>query len=158
IVALITWYLRRGLPESKIWSEDNERRKKEGKKAKIQMSGLKELFSLKVNRQALFLLIGIYIFSNITAGAMGYFMPYINENVVGLSNCQANLLQALLWMFTVITTFFGFMKLGDKVSQRFLFGLGGVVGLVAWCILTFMPMNWVSLILFVVLWGSAAGI
>lgn len=158
IVALITWYLRRGLPESKIWSEDNERRKKEGKKAKLQMSGLKELFSLKVNRQALFLLIGIYLFWNLTAGAMGYFMPYIYENVGGLSNGQANLLQALLWMFTVITTFFGFMKLGDKVSQRFLFGLGGVVGLVAWCILTFMPMNWVSLILFVVLWGSAAGI
>ncbi len=85
-------------------------------------------------------------------------MPYIYENVGGLSNGQANLLQAFLWLLTVLTTYFGFMKLGDKVSQRFLFGLGAVMGVVAWLILTFMPMNWVTLILFVVLWGSAAGI
>lgn len=158
IVAFITWYLRRGLPESKIWEEDNERKKKEVKEAKIKTSAIKELFSLKVNRQALFLLIGIYFFWNLTAGAMGYFMPYIYENVGGLTNGQANLLQAFLWMFTVLTTFFGFMKFGDRISQRFLFGLGAVTGLIAWLILTFMPMNWVSLILFVVLWGSAAGI
>ncbi|SUM31642.1 bicyclomycin resistance protein TcaB [Staphylococcus gallinarum] len=32
------------------------------------------------------------------------------------------------------------------------------MGILAWIIITFIPMNWVSLILFVVLWGSAAGI
>ncbi|UOQ47054.1 MFS transporter [Gracilibacillus caseinilyticus] len=158
VVAFVTWILRRGLPESRIWTEDNLKRQQEQKKTKIKKSSLKELFSLAVNRQALFLLIGIYLFWNLTAGAMGYFMPYIYENVGGLSNGQANLLQAFLWMFTVLTTYFGFMKLADKVSQRFLFGLGAAVGVVAWIILTFMPMNWVSLVLFVVLWGSAAGI
>ncbi|MGN8646180.1 MFS transporter [Gracilibacillus sp. HCP3S3_G5_1] len=158
VVAFVTWYLRRGLPESKIWSEDNEKKKQERKGQKLVQSSLKDLFSLKVNRQALFLLIGIYLFWNLTAGAMGYFMPYIYENVGGLTNGQANLLQAFLWMFTVLTTFFGFMKLADKISQRFLFGLGAVMGIVAWLILTFMPMNWISLISFVVIWGSAAGI
>ncbi|MFD2655138.1 MFS transporter [Gracilibacillus thailandensis] len=158
IVAFITWYLRRGLPESKIWSDDNEKKKQESKDQKLLQSSLKDLFSLKVNRQAIFLLIGIYLFWNLTAGAMGYFMPYIYENVGGLTNGQANLLQAFLWMFTVLTTFFGFMKLADKISQRFLFGLGATMGIVAWFILTFLPMNWVSLVLFVVVWGSAAGI
>ncbi|PWU67348.1 MFS transporter [Gracilibacillus dipsosauri] len=158
VVAFITWYLRRDLPESQIWSEDNKKKKLELKEAKLKKSSVKDLFALKVNRQALFLLIGIYLFWNLTAGAMGYFMPYIYENVGGLSNGQANLLQAFLWLLTVLTTYFGFMKLGDKVSQRFLFGLGAVMGVVAWLILTFMPMNWVTLILFVVLWGSAAGI
>lgn len=158
VVAFVTWYLRRGLPESKIWSEDNEKKKLERKGQKLVQSSLKDLFSLKVNRQALFLLIGIYLFWNLTAGAMGYFMPYIYENVGGLTNGQANLLQAFLWMFTVLTTFFGFMKLADKISQRLLFGLGAVMGIVAWLILTFMPMNWISLISFVVIWGSAAGI
>ncbi|MGP4038702.1 MFS transporter [Gracilibacillus sp. D59] len=158
IVAFITWYLRRGLPESKIWSDDNEKKKLESKDQKLLQSSLKDLFSLKVNRQAIFLLIGIYLFWNLTAGAMGYFMPYIYENVGGLTNGQANLMQAFLWMFTVLTTFFGFMKMADKMSQRFLFGLGAAMGIVAWLILTFVPMNWVSLILFVVLWGSAAGI
>lgn len=158
IIALIAWYIRRGLPESKIWSEDKARQLKENTQGEEKQSALKELFSLKVNREALFLLIGIYLFWNLTSGAMGYFMPYIYENVGGLSNAQANLLQAFLWMFTVLTTFFVFMKLGDKYSRRFLFGLGAGMGIVAWSILTFMPMTWPSLIAFVVLWGSAAGI
>ncbi|KAB8128076.1 MFS transporter [Gracilibacillus oryzae] len=158
IVAFITWFLRRGLPESQIWSDDKEKQALEINKAKAQKSSVSDLFSLKVNRQAIYLLIGIYLFWNLTSGAMGYFMPYIYENVGGLSNGQANLLQAFLWMLTVLTTYFGFMRLGDKVNQRFLFGLGAVTGVIAWLILTFMPMNWISLILFVVLWGSAAGI
>src|SRR5699024_9394534 len=121
-------------------------------------NSVKELFTLAVNRKALFLLIGIYLFWNLVSGAMGYFMPYIYENVGGFSNSQANLLQGFLWMFTVLGTFFGFMKFGDKFSRRFIFGLGAIMGIVAWVILTFMPMTWTSLILFVIIWGTAAGI
>lgn len=158
VVAFFTWYLRRGLPESEIWQKQNEAQKQNNTDGKVKISSLKELFSLKVNRQALFLLIGIYLFWNLTAGAMGYFMPYIYENAGGLSQAQANLLQAFLWTLTVLTTYFGFMKLGDKISRRFLFGIGALMGVVAWIVLTFMPMTWLTLIIFVVLWGSAAGI
>lgn len=158
VIAFVAWYIRRGLPESKIWLEEKKKREKSNIQGKVKRSSLKELFSLQVNRQALFLLMGIYLFWNLTAGAMGYFMPYIYENVGGLSTGQANLLQAFLWMFTVITTFFVFMKLGDKYSRRFLFGLGAAMGVVAWIILTFMPMTWPTLIAFVILWGSSAGI
>ncbi|MBD1382901.1 MFS transporter [Metabacillus arenae] len=157
IIAFITWYIRQGLSESKIWSEQKEKEKRDLHLGKEKSASIKELFSLKVNRQALFLLLGIYLFWNLTSGAMGYFMPYIYENVGGLSTQQANLLQAFLWMFTVLTTFFVFMKLTDKYSQRFLFGLGAAMGVVAWLILTFMPMTWPTLLLFVILWGSAAG-
>ncbi|MCA0991917.1 MULTISPECIES: MFS transporter [Bacillales] len=157
IIAFITWYIRQGLSESKIWKEGKEREKQSGLSGSLSRSSLKELFTLKVNREALFLLVGIYLFWNLTAGAMGYFMPYIYENVGGLSSGQANLLQAFLWMLTVATTFFVFMKFGDKYSRRFLFGLGAVMGIVAWIILTFMPMNWFSLFAFVILWGCAAG-
>lgn len=158
IVAAVTWYLRQGLDESKMWEEQKAKDTKDMALGKEKGNVLKELFTLKVNRQALFLLIGIYLFWNLTAGAMGYFMPYIYENVGGLSTGQANLLQAFLWMFTVIVTYFGFMKLADKVSRRMLFTVGGVMGLAAWIILTFMPMTWPTLITFVILWGSSAGI
>ncbi|MCM3214126.1 MFS transporter [Niallia taxi] len=158
VIAFVTWYIRRGLDESKIWEEQQEKEKAEALQGKVKTNVLKELFTLKANRSALVLLIGIYLFWNLTAGAMGYFMPYIYENVGGLSTGQANLLQAFLWLFTVLTTYFLFMKLGDKVSRKALFGIGAGMGLVAWLILTFMPMTWPTLIAFVILWGAAAGI
>jgi len=158
VIAFVTWYIRRGLDESKIWEEQQAKEKAEALQGKAKTNVLKELFTLRANRQALVLLIGIYLFWNLTAGAMGYFMPYIYENVGGLSTGQANLLQAFLWLFTVLTTYFLFMKLGDKVSRKTLFGVGAGMGLVAWIILTFMPMTWPTLIAFVILWGAAAGI
>ncbi len=158
VIAGVALYIRRGLPESKIWEEQQAQEKEDRSKGVVKKSSLKELFTLKPNRQALFLLMGIYLFWNLTAGAMGYFMPYIYENVGGLSNMQANLLQSFLWLFTVLTTYFIFMKLGDKYSRRTIFGIGALMGVVAWIILTFMPMTWPTLITFVILWGSAAGI
>src|SRR5690625_5242107 len=119
IIAFVALYIRRGLDESKIWEEQQEQEKQDHAEGKIKKSVLKELFSLRPNREALFLLLGIYLFWNLTAGAMGYFMPYIYENVGGLSTSQANLLQAFLWMFTVIVTYLVFMKLGeDRKSTR----------------------------------------
>ncbi|MFS0635385.1 MFS transporter [Mesobacillus foraminis] len=158
IVAFITWYLRQGLDESKMWEEQKAKDDRDHAAGIQKRNAFKDLFTLKVNRQSLFLLIGIYLFWNLTAGAMGYFMPYIYENVGGLSSMQANLLQVFLWSFTVLTTYFGFMKLGDKISRRALFGIGAGMGVVAWVILTFMPMTWPTLIAFVILWGSSAGI
>lgn len=155
IIAFVTWYIRQGLSESAIWKEGKEREAKQGSGPKQGI--VKQLLSLRPNREALFLLIGIYLFWNLTAGAMGYFMPYIYQNVGGLTGTQANLLQVLLWSLTVATTYFVFMKLGDKHSRRFLFGLGAVMGIAAWLILTFTGMNWFSLFAFVILWGSAAG-
>lgn len=153
VIAFVTWYIRQGLAESAIWKEANT----DSASSSMKKSTLKELFRLKPNREALFLLIGIYLFWNLTAGAMGYFMPYIYQNVGGLTSTQANLLQALLWGLTVATTYFVFMKLGDKYSRRFLFGIGAVMGIAAWLILTYTGMNWFSLFAFVILWGSAAG-
>src|SRR5581483_3352968 len=113
IIAFITWYIRQGLSESTIWKEGKAQEEKQGSSKK---GTIKQLFSLKPNRGALFLLIGIYLFWNLTAGAMGYFMPYIYQNVGGLTGTQANLLQVLLWSLTVATTYFVFMKFGDKYS------------------------------------------
>ncbi|MFQ3844686.1 MFS transporter [Staphylococcus pseudoxylosus] len=158
IIAGVTWWIRQGMNESEIWEAEKAKEKAEATRDIKKTSVIKELFTNPVNLKAMLLLMGIYLFWNLTSGAMGYFMPFIYESVGGLSSAQANILQALLWFLTVVTTYFGFMKLGDKVNQRLLFGVGATMGIVAWLILTFAPMNWVSLILFVVLWGSSAGI
>ncbi|WP_436870087.1 MFS transporter [Mammaliicoccus sciuri] len=158
VIAGITWWIRQGMDESEIWEAEKKKEKEENLQNIKKFSVLKELFTNPVNLKAMLLLIGIYLFWNLTSGAMGYFMPFIYESVGGLSSAQANILQAILWFLTVVTTYFGFMKLGDKINQRLLFGVGAAMGIIAWIILTFAPMNWISLILFVVLWGSAAGI
>lgn len=158
IIAGITWWIRQGMEESQIWEDEKEKEKSQSSLNVKKTSAFKELFTNPVNLKAMLLLIGIYLFWNLTSGAMGYFMPFIYESVGGLTGAQANILQAILWLCTVITTYFGFMKLGDRISQRFLFSVGAMMGIIAWIILTFAPMNWVSLILFVLLWGSAAGI
>ncbi|MET3317156.1 UNVERIFIED_ORG: inositol transporter-like SP family MFS transporter [Peribacillus simplex] len=157
VIALITWILQQQINESTIWEEEKEKQNKLKKKGKLTDVSLKELLSVKENRKALFLLIGIYGFWNLVAGVMGYFMPYIYETVGGLTSTQANLLQGTLWLLTVVSTYFVFIKLGDKVNRKALFGIGAVMGIVAWLILTFGGMGWTELLLFVLLWGTAAG-
>ncbi|MFD6442401.1 MFS transporter [Peribacillus sp. NPDC060186] len=157
VIALVTWILQQQINESTIWEEEKEKQNKLKKKGKLTDVSLKELLSVKENRKALFLLIGIYGFWNLVAGVMGYFMPYIYETVGGLTSTQANLLQGTLWLLTVASTYFIFIKLGDKVNRKALFGIGAAMGIVAWLILTFGGMGWTELLLFVLLWGTAAG-
>lgn len=157
VIALITWILQQQINESTIWEEEKQKQDKLKKSGKLTDVSLKELLSVKENRKALFLLIGIYGFWNLVAGVMGYFMPYIYETVGGLTSTQANLLQGTLWLLTVISTYFVFIKLGDKVNRKVLFGTGAAMGIVAWMILTFGGMGWTELLLFVLLWGTAAG-
>ena len=104
VIALVTWILQQQINESAIWEE--EKKKEEKLKATLKATGqiaenpIKELFTVKANRQAIILLLGIYVFWNLVAGVMGYFMPYIYETVGGLSSAQANLLQAFLRILT----------------------------------------------------------
>lgn len=154
VVAFIAWNLQRGLHESEDW---------EKQKAKEVMTGTKphpykDLFSSRVSVKSLLFLIGVYMFWNLVAGAMGFFMPFVYETAGGLTNLQANLLQAVLWIFTAVATYFGFAKYGDKVNHRIFFFVGGAMSAASWVILTFMGMNWTSLWLFVILWGVSAGI
>ncbi|QXE00375.1 MFS transporter [Terribacillus sp. DMT04] len=156
VVALITWILQQQIGESKIWTEEKEKEKSR-KVVGSQDVSWKQLFTIKANLKALMLLVGIYVFWNLVAGVMGYFMPYIYETVGGLSASQANLLQGFLWTLTVAGTYFVFIKLGDRVNRKLLYGIGAAMGIAAWLVLTFGGMGMFELFTFVVLWGIAAG-
>lgn len=157
VIALITWILQQQISESQIWEEEKKKQAQEIQKGIKQKSSIKELFTVKANLNALVLLIGIYCFWNLVAGVMGYFMPYIYETVGGLSSTQANLLQAFLWILTVAATYFVFIKLGDKFNRRVLYGVGAFMGIVAWAVLAYGSMGMTELLIFVILWGVAAG-
>ncbi|MDQ0298115.1 inositol transporter-like SP family MFS transporter [Salibacterium salarium] len=157
LIAFFTWLFQRKIDESSIWEEQKKQEKTTNQGGIFNKENLKELFTNKANLHAITLLVGVYAFWNMVAGVMGYFMPYIYETVGNLSSAHANLLQAFLWVLTVISTYFVFIKFGDRVNRKLIFCVSAVMGIVAWVILSFGGMGTVELLAFVILWGLAAG-
>ncbi|ELC1492812.1 MFS transporter [Listeria monocytogenes] len=155
IVAFVAWQLQRKLEESKDWEAEQVKMKESGNRLEHPF---KTAFSSMVNVKSVLFLVGVYLFWNLVAGAMGFFMPFVYETVGGLSNTQANLLQAVLWILTAASTYFVFAKFGDRVSHRGLFFVGALMAVASWVVLTFVGMSWVGLWTFVILWGISAGI
>jgi len=158
VVAAVVWWIRQGLAESKIWSDEavNETRELT---ASVGAHGIKGLFSKKVNITALLLLGGIYLFWNTVAGQAGIFMPRVYETAGVESAVQQNLLQVLVWGCTVLATYFGFMRYADRVSQRALYVFGAALGIVAWIVLVaFTDSGVATMLVFAVLWGISSGI
>ena len=157
VVAFVTWWVRRGLSESHTWKKsDEERRASEA--TGIKRRNYRELLTSSINLKALLFLIGVYALWNLVAGQMGIFMPRVYETAGVESATQQNLLQVLLWSFTVLATWFGFMRYGDRVDRRLLYGIGALLGIAAWVLLVFAHVTMPVLILFAVLWGVSAGI
>ncbi len=155
VIAFVTWWVRRGLGESEVWKESNVKQQKLGNKRR----GFRELLSHPQNLRALLFLIGVYTLWNTVAGQAGIFMPRVYETAGVSSAVGQNLLQVVVWGLTVASTYWGFMKYGDRVSRRLLYGLGAGLGLAAWMILAFVPhVTMPLLILFAVLWGVSSGI
>lgn len=153
VVAFIAWLLQRRLDESAAWTEAQAE-----KKDQKQMNPYKALFTNRTNIKALLFLVGIYLTWNLVAGVMGFFMPHVYETAGGISNEDANKLQAVLWGITAFVTYFGFSKLADKVNQRLLYFCGTLLGVAAWVILTYVGItNYMALWTFVILWGIHAG-
>lgn len=154
IVAFIAWRLQSKLDESQVWVEQKQHERATGEKP----HPYRDLFSNVINLKSLLFLIGVYMFWNLVAGAMGFFMPYVYETAGGLTNLQANLLQAVLWIFTAVATYVGFARYGDRANHRIFFAVGAAMAVVSWVVLTFAGMNWTSLWIFVAVWGISAGI
>ncbi len=154
IIAFIGWRLQSKLHESQAWVDQKAREKATNEKP----HPYRDLFSNAVNIKTLLFLIGVYMFWNLVAGAMGFFMPYVYETAGGLSNMEANLLQAVLWIFTALATYFGFAQYGDRANHRIFFFVGSAMAVASWIVLSYAGMNWVSLWVFVTVWGISAGI
>ncbi|MET7771963.1 MFS transporter [Nocardia sp. NPDC005366] len=155
VVAAVVWWIRQGLAESQIWRD--EATAPAG--SALGGSGLRGLFSRRINITALLVLMGIYGFWNTVAGQAGIFMPRVYDSAGVHSAVQQNLLQVLVWSCTVAATYFGFMAYADRSSQRLLYVVGAALGVLAWCVLVFFTDAGMStLLIFAVLWGVSAGI
>ncbi|WP_197373085.1 MFS transporter [Mycolicibacterium baixiangningiae] len=158
VVAAIVWWVRQGLQESQIWQDEGKNESAQVASA-VGVRGLRGLFSRKVNISALLFLGGIYLFWNTVAGQAGIFMPRVYDTAGLHSAVQQNLLQVLVWGCTVLATYFGFMGLADRMSQRLLYVIGAALGIVAWIVLVAFTDNGVpTMLIFAVLWGISSGI
>jgi inositol transporter-like SP family MFS transporter len=154
VVALVTWIIRRGLSESEIWSDQ----KATNARSMTLSESLKGLFSRRINWAALGMLFVVYGAWNTVAGQAGIFMPRVYAASGFHSYIEQDLIQALLWGMTCLLTFFGFMRLGDRMSRRLLFAIGGLMGIAGWAVLAWVtPSTWV-LVFFAIVWGASAGI
>ncbi|CAN5220956.1 MFS transporter [soil metagenome] len=163
VVAAIVWWIRQGLAESKIWSDEVRNGSALSEPAKLATSvgsrGLRGLFSRRNNITALLFLGGIYLFWNTVAGQAGIFMPRVYDAAGLHSPVAQDLLQVLVWGATVAATYFGFMRYADRVSQRWLYVIGAALGIVGWIVLVAFTDGGVpTMLVFAVLWGVSAGI
>ncbi|WP_344001463.1 MFS transporter [Microbacterium paludicola] len=157
VIALITWWVRRGLPESRRWKEERAAATSAGTRVSF-FSGMIGLLREPRNWSALAFLLGVYGLWNTVAGQAGIFQPRVYE-AAGLEDpVQQNLLQVLVWGLTAAATYFGFMRYGDRVSRRWLYFGGAALGIVGWVVLVYAPPGMVSLLVFAVAWGVSAGI
>lgn len=157
VIAAVTWWVRRGLPESTRWKEQREAELASGVRISF-FSGMRGLLAERKNWGALLFLLGVYGLWNTVAGQAGIFQPRVYAAAGVESATQQNLLQVLVWVLTAAATYFGFMKYGDKVSRRWLYFAGALLGVVAWVVLIFAPPGAFSLLFYAVAWGISAGI
>jgi inositol transporter-like SP family MFS transporter len=158
VVAAVVWWVRQGLAESKIWTEEGSQ-EPAGVADAVGSRGLRGLFSRKVNIMALLFLGGIYLFWNTVAGQAGIFMPRVYDTAGLHSPVAQNLLQVLVWGCTVAATYFGFMRYGDRMSQRLLYVIGAAFGIVGWIVLVGFTGGGVpTMLVFAVLWGISSGL
>jgi MFS transporter, SP family, inositol transporter len=137
VVAAVVWWVRQGLAESTIWTQEG-RHEPSGVASAVGLGGLRGLFSRRVNVSALLFLGGIYLFWNTVAGQAGIFMPRVYDTAGLHSPVAQNLLQVLVWGCTVI---------------------GAALGIVGWIVLVAFTDGGVpTMLAFAVLWGVSAGI
>jgi MFS transporter, SP family, inositol transporter len=164
VVAAVVWWVRQGLAESQIWTDEVDDARggstsTDTVSSTLGARGLRGLFSRRVNITALLFLGGIYLFWNVVAGQAGIFMPRVYDAAGLHSPVAQNLLQVLVWGCTVAATYFGFMRYADKVSQRWLYVIGAGLGVVGWIVLVAFTNDGVpTMLAFAVLWGVSAGI
>ncbi|KMS84778.1 MFS transporter [Prauserella rugosa] len=153
VVAAVTWWVRRGLAESEIWTN----RANSGQRVTF-LASLRGLLTKRVNITAMLFLFGVYALWNAVAGQAGIFQPRVYDAAGFTEVTQQYLLQVVVWGCTSLATYLGFMLLADRVSRRWLYFSGALLGILAWAALIYAPPGTGTLLFFAIGWGVSSGI
>lgn len=159
LVALVTWFLRRGMTESRRWRAAMRSNVSSGKASSpsfFSRSQLRELFTRPYSTALLFIFT-VHMLGSLVAGTYGFFFPYILRAVGGQSQATSVGMQALGFFIGALVVVFVFMPLIDRTNRRALYGTGSALTLLAFLLVVFFSLTslWVAL-LHVVLFSVGA--
>lgn len=165
VVAVILTVLRASMSESALWQEAKaatEQRSAVTATA-IQASlwsstRLRQLFTAQNLRSMLFL-IGMYGVWNLWAGTNGFFFPYILRTVGAQSQAASVALQAGGFTVAMLSIGLVFMRYSDRVSQRTMMGIAGLLQVAGMVLLALFPLTtWIAFgYLFLLQFGGGFG-
>lgn len=153
VIALITYILRIRLPESEAWKDQSKQPQAEGA-VLVNKTSYLNLLKPTFLKKIMFLM-GVYLIWNLAAGVMGFFMPYIYQQVRGVSANMANLLQMGLFIFTGLGVAFIFMPFADKYRKT-VFGICAMA-VIGWSLFLMPVQGMPILLLFIVAMGINNG-
>jgi MFS transporter, SP family, inositol transporter len=164
LLAIWLWFTRRSMKESTVWTTAERATRKGGPQtadaleAETAMSGgrVRELFSRR-NIGAMLFLIGMYGIWNLWAGTNGFFLPYILRTVGSETQATSVALQCASFLMGVLSIYFIFMRLVDRVDQKVLFGVGAGIQVIGMLLLALFRLTLPVALGYVFLTGVGGG-
>ena len=150
VLAIALTFLRSRMKESQRWVEAQASGETE------QRGRWQDLFT-RQHIGSMAFLAGMYLFWNLWAGTNGFFFPYILRTVGGQSQEASVALQALTFGLGIVSIWFVFMKLSDKVNQRLLFLVSALMQVGGMALLAVLPLTGPVAVVHIVIMATAMG-
>jgi inositol transporter-like SP family MFS transporter len=149
LVALVTWFLRRRMAESEVWSQARDA-------GQLSRQKIQALFSPRLLKSLIFVF-GVHTLGSIAGGTFGFFLPYILKTIGGQGQGMSVGLNAVNFALGGLGVAFIFMPLIDKTGRRALYGTAGAFSIIAALLLIIFPVtNTVAVVVFILMNALAA--
>src|SRR5918997_4126414 len=172
VVAMVTWALRRGMVESAIWTAasgagearptSDPEEQPEGTGVPVDplaKSRLRDLLS-GPTLTAMVFTATVYLFWNLAAGTFGVFTPFLLRNLGAQSQAASVALSCAGFVITLVAVVLIFMPFSDRSdrARRIMWGVGAVMNVAAVAQLLIFPLNTVTAIALITLFGIGAAL
>ena len=138
LLAIALTLLRSRMKESERW--EAAKRVQDGNPVAARPGTWKVLLQPRHLKSMAFL-VAMYGFWNLWAGTNGFFFPYILRTVGDQSQAMSVGLQAAGFLLSMLSIYFVFMKLSDRVNQRLLFGISAAMQIAGMALLAIFPLT-----------------